>query len=79
MLDDNKIQALELNDLTLYYSSKEYIDNIPKRIKELKRLYKKAYEKQQELDALCSEYNSLVVGNIKNIYKDKNIYPTMEI
>lgn len=79
LLDDNKIQALEFNDLTLYYSSKEYIDNIPKRIKELKRLYKKAYEKQQEFDALCSEYNSLAVGNIKNIYKDKNIYPTMEI
>lgn len=79
LLDDNKIQALELNDLTLYYSSKEYIDNIPKRIKELKRLYKKAYEKQQELDALCSEYNSLAVGNIKNIYKDKNIFPNMEI
>ena len=79
LLDDNKIQVPELNDLTLYYSSKEYIDNIPKRIKELKRLYKKAYEKQQELDALCSEYNSLAVGNIKNIYKDKYIYPTMEI
>ena len=79
LLDDNKIQALELNDLTLYYSSKEYIDNIPKRIKELKRLYKKAYEKQQELDTLCSKYNSLAVGNIKNIYKDKNIYPTTEI
>lgn len=54
LLDENKIQALELNDLTLYYSSKEYIDNIPKRIKELKRLYKKAYEKQQELDEICS-------------------------
>lgn len=79
LLDDNKIQVPELNDLTIYYSSKEYIDNIPKRIKELKSVYKKAYEKQQELEALCSEYNSLAVGNIKNIYKDKNIYPTMEI
>lgn len=79
LLEENKIQVLELSDITLYYASKEYIDNIPKRIKELKRLYKKAYEKQQELDALCSEYNSLAVGNIKNIYKDKNIYPTMEI
>ena len=79
LLDGNKIQVLEFNDLTIYYSSKEYIDDIPKRIKELKRLYKKAYEKQQELDAICSEYNSLVVGNIKYIYKDKNIYPTMEI
>lgn len=79
LLEENKIQVLELNDLTLYYSSKEYIDNIPKRIKELKRLYKKAYEKQQELEKICSEYNSLAVGNIKNMYKDKNIYPTMEI
>lgn len=79
LLEENKIQVLELNDLTLYYTSKEYIDNIPKRIKELKRLYKKAYEKQKELATLCSEYNSLAVGNIKNIYKDKNIYPTMEI
>lgn len=79
LLEDNKIQVQELNDLTIYYSSKEYIDNIPKRIKDLKRLYKKAYEKQQELDALCSEYNSLCVGSIKNIYKDKHIYPNMDI
>lgn len=79
LLVDNKIQVLEFSDITLYYSSKEYIDNIPKRIKDLKRLYKKAYEKQQELEKICSEYNNLAVGNIKNIYKDKNIYPTMEI
>ena len=79
LLDENKIQALEFSDITLYYTSKEYIDNIPKRIKELKRLYKKAYEKQQELEKICSEYNSLAVGNIKNIYKDKNIFPNMEI
>lgn len=70
LLDENKIQVLELSDITLYYASKEYIDNIPKRIKELKRLYKKAYEKQQELDVLCSEYNSLVVGNIKGVVYD---------
>lgn len=79
LLDDNKIQVPGLKDLTIYYSSKEYIDNIPKRIKDLKRIYKKAYEKQQELEKICSEYNSLAVGNIKNIYKDKHIYPNMDI
>lgn len=79
LLDENKIQVPELKDLTIYYSSKEYIDNIPKRIKDLKRLYKKAYEKQQELEKICGEYNSLTVGSIKNIYKDKNIYPNMDI
>lgn len=79
LLEDNKIQVPELKDLTIYYSSKEYIDNIPKRIKDLKRLYKKAYEKQNELEKICSEYNSLCVGSIKNIYKDKNIYQNMDI
>lgn len=79
LLDDNKIQVPGLNDLTIYYSSKEYINNIPKRIKELKKLYKKAYEKQKELEKICSEYNNLTVGSIKNIYKDKNIYPSMDI
>jgi hypothetical protein len=40
LLEENKIQALELSDITLYYTSKEYIDNIPERIKELKTLKK---------------------------------------
>lgn len=79
LLEENKIQVLEFSDIELYYISKEYIENIQKRIKKLKRLYKKAYEKQQELAIICSEYNNLAVGNIKNIYKDKNIYPNMDI
>lgn len=79
LLIDNKIQVPALDDLTIYYYNKEYIDNIPKRIKELKKLYKKAYEKQKELDAICSDYNNLCVGTIKNIYKDKNIYPNMDV
>lgn len=79
LLEDNKIQVPELKDLTLFYTSKEYIDNIPKRIKELKKLYKKAYEKQKELDGICGEFNSLAVGNIKHIYSDKHIYENMDI
>lgn len=79
LLIDNKIQVLELNDLTIYYSSKEYIDDIPQRIKQLKKLYKKAVEKQKELDAACIEYNNLTVGNIKHIYPDKHIYENMDI
>lgn len=79
LLIDNKIQVPELNDLTIYYSSEEYIENIPKRIKDLKRLYKKAYEKQQEFVALCNEYNNLAVGNIKKIYKDKYMLANMDI
>lgn len=79
LLDDNKIQVVEFNDLTLYYTSKEYIENIPQRIKQLKKLYALAVEKQKELDATCCEFNSLAVGNIKHIYSDKHIYENMEV
>lgn len=79
LLDENKIQVLEFSDITLYYTSKEYIENIPKRIKELKRLYMLAVEKQKELYNACSEFNSLAVGNIKHIYSDKHIYENIDM
>lgn len=73
LLINNKIQVVEFEELSLYYTSKEYIENIPQRIKQLKKLYKKAVEKQKELDTVCDEFNSLAVGNIKHIYSDKRI------
>lgn len=79
LLINNKIQVVEFEELSLYYTSKEYIENIPQRIKQLKKLYKKAVEKQKELDTVCGEFNSLAVGNIKHIYSDKRIYENMGI
>lgn len=79
LLINNKIQVVEFEELSLYYTSKEYIENIPQRIKQLKKLYKKAVEKQKELDTVCFEFNSLAVGNIKHIYSDKRIYENIDI
>lgn len=79
LLINNKIQVVEFEELILYYTSKEYIENIPQRIKQLKKLYKKAVEKQKELDTVCGEFNSLAVGNIKHIYSDKRIYENIGI
>lgn len=79
LLINNKIQVVEFEELSLYYTSKEYIENIPQRIKQLKKLYKKAVEKRKELDAVCGEFNSLAVGNIKHIYSDKRIYENIGI
>lgn len=79
LLINNKIQVVEFEELSLYYTSKEYIENIPQRIKQLKKLYEKAVEKQKELDTVCSEFNSLAVGNIKHIYSDKRIYENIGI
>lgn len=78
LLIDNKIQVVEFKDLVIH-SSKEYIDDIPVRINKLKELYKKAVEKQKELDKACIEFNSLAVGDIKHIYSDKHIYQNMDI
>lgn len=79
LLINNKIQVVEFEELSLYYTSKEYVENIPQRIKQLKKLYKKAVEKQKELDTVCGEFNSLAVGNIKHIYSDKRIYENIGI
>lgn len=78
LLIDNKVQVVEFNDLVLN-SSKEYIENIPKRIKDLKKFYMLAVEKQKELDNACGEFNSLAVGNIKHIYSDKHIYENIDM
>lgn len=79
LLDKNKIQVLALSDIKIYGTSIEYIDDIPKRIEELKRLYGNAYEKQQELDCICRQFNKLAVGNMKHLYKGMNLFPKIEI
>lgn len=79
LLEKNKIQVLALSDITIYYTNIEYIDDITKRIEELKRLYRNAYEKQQELDCICRQFNKLAVGSMKHLYSDMHLFPKMEI
>lgn len=78
ILIDNKIQVLELIDIKKYNSG-EYVDDIQKRVNELKALYKKAYEKQQELDSICKSFNKLAVESMKHLYIYEYIYPNMQI
>lgn len=70
---ENKIQAPTVEQLKLYYIH-EYIENIPASIKAMKSAYKKAAEKQKELEQICNEFNSYAVDGIDRIYKDKYIY-----
>lgn len=79
LLIDNKIQAVEFSELDLYYISREYVENVPERVEELKRLYFEAVKKQEELEIICNAFNSLAVGDIPHIYKDKYIYKNMEV
>ena len=79
LLVDNKIQLVTFDEIELYYISREYVENVPQRVEELKAIYKEAVAKQKELESICSRYNSLAVGDLAHIYHDKRIYENMEI
>lgn len=74
LLVNNKIQCYELEKISMYYMNSEYIEDIPKRIRDLKAAYKKACITQEELEKACKEFNNLVVGDIKNLYVSNKFY-----
>lgn len=74
ILIDNKIQPIKAEDLKLYFINNNYFDDIPGAIKAMKKAYKKAVEKQKELETICNEFNFYAVDGIDRIYKDKYIY-----
>jgi hypothetical protein len=76
--NDNKIQVPTAENLKLYYIN-EYIENIPAAIKAMKSAYKKAVEKQKELEKICNEFNFYAVDGIDRIYKDKYIYEVFRV
>ena len=77
LLIDNKIQAVNFDEVALYYVSRDYVEDIPGRIEELRRLYKEAVAKQNELKTICSRFNALSVGDLPRIYEDRHIFNRM--
>ena len=67
ILIDNKIQLVKFEEVQPYYISREYVTDIPQRVETLKSLYKDAVAKQEELKAICDNFNKLAVG-INHIY-----------
>ena len=79
LLIDNKIQLITFDEIELYYISREYVEDIPQRIENLKTAYAEAVIKQEELQTACDNFNMLAVGDISCIYSDKHIYHNMDI
>lgn len=79
LLVNNKIQLVAFDDLELYYISNEYVEDVPRRVKELKAVYKEAVAKQKELEHICNRFNALAVGDIPYIYSNKTLYAEMQI
>lgn len=78
-LIDNKIQIVDFSEIGLWYEKNEYVEDIPKRIAELKAAYIAAYEMQNELEKACSKYNALAIGDISSIYYDRRIYKNADV
>lgn len=78
ILIDNKIQSVKFEEVQLYYINSEYVTDIPQRVETLKSLYKDVVAKQEELKAICDNFNKLAVG-INHIYYDKHLYKNMGI
>ena len=78
ILIDNKIQPVKFEEVELYYIDSEYVTDIPQRVETLKSLYKDAVAKQEELKAICDNFNKLAVG-INHIYYDKLLYNNIEL
>lgn len=73
ILIDNKIQPVKFEEIQLYYIGREYVTDVPQRVETLKSLYKDAVAKQEELKAICDNFNKLAIG-INHIYYDKHLY-----
>nr|DAF22992.1 MAG TPA: hypothetical protein [Caudoviricetes sp.] len=79
LLIDNKIQLVAFDELELYYISNDYVEDVPRRVKELKAVYKEAVAKQKELKHICDRFNALAVGDIPYIYSSKTLYAEMQV
>ena len=79
LLIDNKIQPVTFDEIALYYVSREYVEDIPQRVEELKTVYMEAAAKQKELMDICDRYNELAVGDLHRIYHYNLICEKMDI
>ena len=79
LLIDNKIQLVSFEEIALYYISSEYVADIPQRVEAIKAAHVEAVARQEELNAACSRFNALAVGDIEHLYYNKHIYTDMTI
>lgn len=67
VLVDNKINVVTMEDLEIYYINRTYFEDLEGTIKELKKIHTEAQKKQEELKALCKQFNKLSVEGISDL------------
>lgn len=67
VLIDNKINLVSMEDLEVYYINRTYFEDLDATVEELKRIHTEAKQKQEELKALCTQFNKLSVEGIHDL------------
>lgn len=67
VLIDNKINVVSMEDLEVFYINRTYFEDLESTVVELKRIHAEAKQKQEELKALCSQFNKLSVEGIADL------------
>lgn len=75
-LKENKVQKLDINNLTADFLTKPYAEDIPAMVQKVKELYRIAYETKEKLEEACSDFNKTIVGD-RYINSSSYIYPTI--
>lgn len=76
LLENNRICPLEMDDLKIWYTKPDYIENIKKAVSDLKKYRREAVKKQEELRKACELFNGLTVDGIESLNYASHIYPT---
>ena len=67
VLIDNKINVVSMEDLEVFYINRTYFEDLESTVAELKRIHAEAKQKQEELKALCTQFNKLSVEGIADL------------
>lgn len=67
VLIDNKINLVSMEDLEVWYINRTYFEDLESTVAKLKRIHAEAKQKQEELKALCLQFNKLSVEGIADL------------
>lgn len=73
-LVSNKIQAVNFEDLEVYYINMDFYENVEETVEKLLKLREEAKAKLEELKAIQAEYNDLTVDGLNNLRVNEDGY-----
>ena len=67
LLAYNKVMAVNMDDLELFYIIDTYYDDVDAAVKALRQFYTESTQKLEEYKKVCGKYNNMAVEGINKI------------